>query len=152
MTRPLLCLRAPAEHAATECPGVPGSTLAVACHQFLPVSGYPYKRCHKGDAVGAEEQAIAHRVWQTFSVKRRSGDAGGNSLWYNCLMAHTKSRVPRRIAKGYVIGRARFAKISAVEGIRLTAEMDDDFRRFDQQALSAPERRRLISKKYAKKS
>jgi hypothetical protein len=67
-------------------------------------------------------------------------------------MAHTKSRVPRRIAKGYVIGRERFAKISAVEGIHVTAEMDDDFRRFDRQALSASERRRLISKKYAKKS
>lgn len=67
-------------------------------------------------------------------------------------MAHTKPRSPRRIAKGYVIGRQRFAKISAVEGIHITADMDNDFREFDRQELSASDRRRLIGKKYAKKS
>jgi hypothetical protein len=70
-------------------------------------------------------------------------------LWYIDHMSRTKS--PRRIAKGYVIGRRHFAKISAVEGIHMTAEMDEDFRQFDLQGLSAAERRRLISKKYAKK-
>lgn len=57
---------------------------------------------------------------------------------------------PRRAAKGYVIGRSAFAKISAVEGIRTTATMEADFREFDRKGLSAEERRKAISRKYGK--
>lgn len=56
----------------------------------------------------------------------------------------------RRPSKGYIIGRRAFAKISAVEGIHLTAEMDADFREFDRQGLSADQRRKLIRQKYGK--
>jgi hypothetical protein len=54
------------------------------------------------------------------------------------------------MSKGYVLGRVRFAKISAVEGIRMTAAMEADFREFEQKGLSAEDRRRAISKKYGK--
>ena len=60
----------------------------------------------------------------------------------------TKS--PNRAAKGYVIGRSGFAKISAVEGIRMTETMDADFREFDRQGLSADQRRKVIGRKYGK--
>ena len=51
---------------------------------------------------------------------------------------------------GYTIGRRSFAKISAVEGIRLTEAMDEDFKEFDRKGLSAKDRREAIAKKYAK--
>ena len=56
----------------------------------------------------------------------------------------------RATAKAYVIGRSGFAKISAVEGIRLTETMNADFREFERQGLSAEERRKVISRKYGK--
>lgn len=59
-------------------------------------------------------------------------------------------RSPTRVAKGYVIGRSAFAKISAVEGIRTTAAMGADFREFIRKGLSAEERRKAISRKYGK--
>ena len=65
-------------------------------------------------------------------------------------MSSSKSRSGKRVAKGYVLGRQRFAKISAVEGIRITEAMDADFREFDRQELPAGERRKLIARKYAK--
>jgi hypothetical protein len=52
--------------------------------------------------------------------------------------------------RGFTIGRVRFAKISAVENIRLTPAMDADFREFDRQVLSPEERRRVIAEKYGK--
>jgi len=65
-------------------------------------------------------------------------------------MAHSKSRPGKPVAKGYLIGRQRFAKISAIEGIRVTESMAEDFREFDRQKLPAGERRKLIARKYAK--
>lgn len=56
----------------------------------------------------------------------------------------------RTATKAYVIGRSGFAKISAVEGIRLTETMDADFREFERQGLSADGRRKVISRKYGK--
>jgi len=46
------------------------------------------------------------------------------------------------------IGRGGFARISAVEGIRLTEEMWNDFRDFDLKRLSHAERRKTILRKY----
>ena len=62
-------------------------------------------------------------------------------------MAKTPTRSP---AKGFTIGRQGFAKISAVEGIRLSEKTQKDFRAFDQRGLAASKRRELISKKYGK--
>jgi hypothetical protein len=57
----------------------------------------------------------------------------------------------KRMAKGYVIGRRAFARISAVERVHLTAGMEDDFREFERQGLSAVERRKVIGRKYGKR-
>lgn len=58
---------------------------------------------------------------------------------------------PRRLKSGtYTLGRKRFAKISAVEGIDLSpveAELED----FDRRGLSPAERRQEISRKYGAK-
>jgi len=48
----------------------------------------------------------------------------------------------------FKLGRRAFARISAVEGIELTPEMDEEFREFDRQKLSASARRRAILGKY----
>lgn len=45
---------------------------------------------------------------------------------------------------GFVLGRARFAHISAVEGIALTPEMCAAMDGFDRDGLSAEERRARI--------
>ena len=55
-----------------------------------------------------------------------------------------------RMAGGFKIGRERFAAISAIEGLNLTAEMERAFREFDRKGLSADERRRRIIAKYCK--
>jgi len=60
------------------------------------------------------------------------------------------NKQPKRNAKGYTIGRAGFAKISAVEGIRLTPAMTADFREFERKGLSPEERRKAIARKYGK--
>lgn len=43
-----------------------------------------------------------------------------------------------------MLGRERFARISAVEGVALTDEMRATLERFDREGLSAEERRRAI--------
>jgi hypothetical protein len=53
-------------------------------------------------------------------------------------------------AKSYTVGRRAFAKISAVEGIRLSDSTDEDFREFERKGLSPQARREAISRKYAK--
>jgi hypothetical protein len=52
--------------------------------------------------------------------------------------------------KTYTLGRKGFAKISAIEGIKLSPEMADNFREFDRQQLTASERRAAIRHKYGK--
>jgi hypothetical protein len=39
---------------------------------------------------------------------------------------------------------------SAVEGVRTTAAMEEDFREFEKRGLSADQRRKVISRKYGK--
>lgn len=53
-------------------------------------------------------------------------------------------------AKGRIIGRAAFARISAVEGIRLTPEMSADFDEFERKGIPAAARRKAILEKYGK--
>ena len=56
-----------------------------------------------------------------------------------------------RAAKaGFTLGRSGFAKISAVEGIRLTSDMEQRFRDFDRQGLSASDRRKAIVRTFVK--
>jgi hypothetical protein len=49
-----------------------------------------------------------------------------------------------------ILGRERFAKISAVEGIELTADMQKRAADFDRRGLSGEERRRMIIRAYRK--
>jgi hypothetical protein len=62
-------------------------------------------------------------------------------------MSAKKSSAKKRVVK-VVIGRERFAKISAVEGIKPSAAMRKRLAQFDRQGLSAAERRREIIKAY----
>jgi hypothetical protein len=61
----------------------------------------------------------------------------------------SSSRRTRR-ASGVALGRERFAKISAVEGIELTPRMKQRAAEFDRQGLSAEERRRSIVRAHRK--
>jgi hypothetical protein len=71
----------------------------------------------------------------------------------SCGMIHScpleKSPLKKRVTK-VVIGRERFAKISAVEGIQPSAAMRKRVAQFDRQGLSAAERRREIIKAHKK--
>jgi hypothetical protein len=51
---------------------------------------------------------------------------------------------------GFTLGRSGFAKISVVEGIRLSSEMEKRFRDFDRQGLSASDRRTVIARTFVK--
>jgi hypothetical protein len=53
---------------------------------------------------------------------------------------------------GFVLGRARFEKISAVEGIKKSAESRRMFEEFDRQGLTPEQRRKAIFEKYARKA
>ncbi len=51
---------------------------------------------------------------------------------------------------GFTLGRKSFAKISAIEGIHLSPEMESKFRQFDREELPASERREAISRAFGK--
>jgi hypothetical protein len=52
---------------------------------------------------------------------------------------------------GFVVGRHRFAKISAVEGVELTSHMRAALDKFDREGLSHADRRRAIVSRFAPK-
>jgi hypothetical protein len=64
---------------------------------------------------------------------------------------HMKLKTANKSAAGFTLGRGRFAKISAVEGIHLSGSMEKDLREFERKGLSAEERRKVISGKYGTK-
>jgi hypothetical protein len=59
-----------------------------------------------------------------------------------------KKQVRGKRREGEVIGRERFEKISAVEGIRLSDEMKQTFAEFDRRGLTPAQRRRAILQKF----
>jgi hypothetical protein len=61
-----------------------------------------------------------------------------------------RKKTAGRQKTGVVIGARRFAKISAVEGIELTPEMQMRAAEFDRKGMSADERRRSIMRIYRK--
>ena len=61
-----------------------------------------------------------------------------------------KTDPSKRISAKFVIGRERFAQISAVEGIKPTAAMKKRAAEFERLGLSPAERRREIIKVYRK--
>ena len=65
----------------------------------------------------------------------------------------TKTKQPSAKAKkkgGFVIGRASFSKISAVEGIRLTPAMKKRAADAEHKGLSSEEYRQIIMRSYRK--
>jgi hypothetical protein len=52
--------------------------------------------------------------------------------------------------KGFVLGRQRFAKISAVEGIDLDGDVRRELEAFDAMGLSSDARRAAVKAKYGK--
>lgn len=67
------------------------------------------------------------------------------------MMAKQKKPVVKDAkAGGFVVGRARFAKISAVEGIHLTQAMEKRAAEADRKGLTADEYRRAIVRSYRK--
>ena len=55
-----------------------------------------------------------------------------------------------RNVSGFVVGRARFAKISAVEGIHLTEAMEKRAAEADRKGLAAEEYREMIVRSHRK--
>ncbi len=51
-------------------------------------------------------------------------------------------------SRSFVLGRRAFAKVSAVEGIHVTSDMEADFRSLDELSLVA--RRKALAEKYGK--
>lgn len=75
-----------------------------------------------------------------------------SELWYNLRMKKRASILRRRrAAKGVLtIGRERFAKISAVEGIELTPSMRERAVEFDRLGMAPAKRRHAIIQVYSK--
>jgi hypothetical protein len=67
-------------------------------------------------------------------------------------MVKTSKLPKRRSTSTVTIGRRGFAKISEIEGIKLSPEAEEDFREFDRQGLSPAARRRALIRKYGRKS
>jgi hypothetical protein len=65
-------------------------------------------------------------------------------------MASAKSSTTRTLGR-FVLGRARLEKISAVEGIRTSADTHRMFAGFDRSELSPAQRRKAIFEKHARK-
>ncbi len=64
-----------------------------------------------------------------------------------------KSKViPIPKAEQFTLGRGRFEKISAVEGIKTSPRVAGLFADFDHQRLSPEERRRVIREAFTKKA
>jgi hypothetical protein len=61
-----------------------------------------------------------------------------------------KTTVEADAEGGFVVGRARFAKISAVEGVKLTPGMNERAAEFDRAGLSPQKRREAIIRAHAK--
>jgi len=63
-----------------------------------------------------------------------------------------KIRTPPSRRKAFTLGRANFERISAVEGIRYSADMKKTFRRLDKQGASPAQRRQAMTRKYGRPS
>ena len=77
--------------------------------------------------------------------------APGTGTCYNAAMAKQRKPIAKTgKAGGFVIGRARFAKISAVEEIQLTEVMERRASEAGRKGLKAEEYRRTIERSYRK--
>jgi hypothetical protein len=75
----------------------------------------------------------------------------GAGICYNVAMAKQRKPVAKGAkAGGFVVGRVRFAKISAVEGIHLTEAMEERATEADRKGLTPEEYRRTIVRSHRK--
>ena len=66
-------------------------------------------------------------------------------------MPSQKKKPPKKVGvSGHIVGRSRFAKISAVEGITMSASMLERARMSAAKGLSAEETRKIIIRSYRK--
>jgi hypothetical protein len=65
-------------------------------------------------------------------------------------MSGPTTKSGKRASKGFTLGRQDFAKISAVEGIRMSRAMRAEFQEFDRKGLTPEERREVIAEKYGR--
>jgi hypothetical protein len=59
---------------------------------------------------------------------------------------------PKAAPKTLTLGLKGFAKISAIEGVRLSSDSRRMFEEFDRKGLTAEQRRKVIAEKHAKKA
>jgi hypothetical protein len=78
------------------------------------------------------------------------GGATGSETCYIPGMSKPKQPGTKVKKKGFVIGRASFGKISAVEGIRLTTPQKKRASEAERKGLSAEEYRQVIVRSYRK--
>jgi hypothetical protein len=64
------------------------------------------------------------------------------------IMRKLTRKKSTRQAKAFTLGRASFERISAVEGIRYSADLKKTFRQLDRKGVSPAERRNAIASKY----
>ena len=61
-------------------------------------------------------------------------------------------RSSKTAGKTLTLGLAGFAKISAIEGVRLSSDSRRMFEEFDRKGLNAEQRRKAIAAKHARKA
>jgi hypothetical protein len=71
-------------------------------------------------------------------------------MWYHSSMASQKTTSKKAGGSGFVLGRERFEKISAVEGIELSGAMKRRIRDSDRKGLSPEARRAAIIRAHSK--
>lgn len=96
----------------------------------------------KGGAEGASGRVYPTQAAAVEAAKQIVRDKGGT------VRVHGSDG---RVRESFTIGREGFAKISAVEGIRLSNDMEQALREFDSRGLSPEERRRELVSRYGKK-
>jgi hypothetical protein len=72
------------------------------------------------------------------------------NMIYSCYAESETIRYEGQKKGGFVVGRASFGKISAVEGIRLTPTMQERAADAERKGLSAEEYRQTIARSYRK--
>ena len=84
------------------------------------------------------------------SFPRETGGVKASEICYGLRMSKPKHPGTTVKKKGFVIGRAGFGKISAVEGIELTPTMKKRALEAERKGLSAEEYREKIVRSYRK--
>jgi hypothetical protein len=97
------------------------------------------------------QRQAARQVWQRWFFRKAEWLDSGAGMCYNVAMAKQRKPVTRGAkVGGFVVGRAGFSKISAVEGIEFTPVMEKRASEADRKGLTAEEYRRTIVRSHRK--